>query len=60
LDETPAMALGLTDEVWSVLKYILYPVHVRDLQRQDLAEQRNSVLESAVDIYKRNKALPIS
>jgi hypothetical protein len=60
LDETPAMALGLADEVWTVLKYILYPVHVSDLVRRDWAEQRNSVLESAVDVYKRNKALPIS
>ena len=60
LDETPAMALELTDEVWSVLKYILYPVHVSDLQRRDWAEQRNSVLESAVDSYKRSKSLPIS
>ena len=60
LDETPAMALGLTDEVWTVLKYILYPVHISDLQRRDWAELRNSVLESAVDVYKRNKALPIS
>jgi len=39
---------------------ILYLVHVSDLQRRDWAEQRNSVLESAVDVYKRNKALPIS
>ena len=60
LGETPAMALCLTDEVWTVLKYVLYPVHVSDLQRRDWAEQRNSVLESAVDVYKRNKALPIS
>jgi hypothetical protein len=60
LDETPAMALGLADEVWTVLKYILYPVPVSDLQRWDWAEQRNNVLESAVDAYKRNKALPIS
>jgi len=59
-DLTPAMALCLTGEVWTVLKYILYPVHVSDLQRQDWAEQRNSVLESAVDVYKRNKTLPIS
>ena len=54
------MALDLTEEVWTVLKYILYPVHVSDFQRQDWAEQRNSVLESAVDSYKRNKTLPIS
>jgi hypothetical protein len=60
LDETPAMALGLTKEVWTVLNYVLYPVHVSDLQRLDWAEQRNSVLESAVDVYKRNKTLPIS
>jgi hypothetical protein len=60
LDETPAMALSLSDEVWTVLKYVLYPVHVSDFQRWDWAEQRSSVLESAVDIYKRNKGLPIS
>ena len=60
LDQTPAMALGLAEQVWSVLKYILYPVHVCDLMRLDWAEQRNSVLESAVDLYKCNKALPIS
>jgi len=60
LDKTPAMALCLAGEVWTVLKYILYPVHVSGLQHRDWAEQRNNVLESAVDVYKRNKALPIS
>jgi hypothetical protein len=60
LDETPAMALGLADDVWTVRTYILYPVHVSDLQRQDWAEERNSVLESAIDAYERNKTLPIS
>jgi hypothetical protein len=60
LDETPAMALGLTDEVWTVRKYILYPTHVSELQHLDWVEQRNSVLESAIETYKRNKALPIS
>jgi hypothetical protein len=60
LDETPAMALGLSSKVWTVLKYILYPVHVSDLIRISWAEQRNSVLESAIDVYERNKALPIS
>ena len=59
LDETPAMALGLSEDVWTVLKYILYPVHVSNLQHQDWTEQRNNVLESAVDVYKRNKVLPI-
>ena len=60
LDETLAMALGLTDDVWTVRTYILYPVHVSALQRLDWAEQRNSVLESAIDVYERNKTLPIS
>jgi len=60
LDETPAMALGLAKKVWAVLAYVLYPVHVSDLQRWDWAERRNSVLESAVDVYKSNKSLPIS
>lgn len=59
LDETPAMALSLADEIWSVLKYIPYPVHVSELQRQDWTEQRNSVPASAFDVYKRNEALPI-
>jgi hypothetical protein len=57
---TPAMAMGLAEEVWTVSKYIWYPVHVSDLLYIDWAEQRNNVLESAVDVYKRNKALPIS
>jgi hypothetical protein len=60
LDLTPVMALALTNEVWSVLKYVLYPVHVSGLQRQQWAEQRNSVLESAVEAYQRKKCLPIS
>jgi hypothetical protein len=60
LEKTPAIALGLTEKVWTVLYYILYPVHVSDLQRRDWAEQRNSLLESVVDSYKRNKTLPIS
>ena len=60
LDETPAMVLGLADEVWTVLDYVLYPVHVSDLQRWEWAEQRNSVLESAVDVYKTSKTVPIS
>ena len=60
LEATPAMALGLADTVWTVLKYVQYPVHVIALQRLDWAEQRNSVLESAIDVSERNKALPIS
>ncbi len=60
LDATPAMALGLAEEVWAVLKYVLYPVDVSASQRQDWTEQRNGVLESAIEVYRRNKALPTS
>lgn len=57
---TPAMALGLTQHVWSVLEYTRYPTHVSALQRQQWAEQRNKALESPLDVYQRKKALPIS
>lgn len=60
LDLTPAMALGLTDEVWPVLRYVHYPVHVSDLLRVEWIEQRNSILESAIEVYDRKKCLPTS
>lgn len=57
---TPAMAMGLADKVLSVQKYILYPVHVSELLRLEWSEQRNSILESAIEVYNREKRLPIS
>ncbi len=57
---TPAMALGLTDRVWSVREYIRHPVHVDDLTRAIWAEERQDVLTSALDRYKRSKAVPTS
>ena len=60
LDLTPAMAIGLSDKVWPVQKYIHYPVHVSNLQRLEWSEQRNGILESAVEVYNREKRLPIS
>ena len=57
---TPAMALGLADRVWSVVEYVCHPVHVSDLQRDIWAEERNAVQESALEAYKRKKALPTS
>ena len=56
----PGVGVGPADERGAVRKYIMYPVHVSVLQHLDWAEQRNSALESAIDVYKRNKALPIS
>ena len=57
---TPAMAMGLAEGVWTARGYAAYPVHVSDLQRQDWAEQRSDLLESALDKYLRKKALPTS
>lgn len=57
---TPAMALGLTSEVWPMLRYVCHPVHVSDLQRQEWAEMRNTLAESALDVYERKKSLPTS
>jgi hypothetical protein len=57
---TPAMALGLTDHIWSIWEYVCYPVHVSDLQRDIWAEQRQELQESAVDRHFRKKTVPIS
>lgn len=56
----PAMLLGLSKHIWTVLEYIRYPTHVSDLQRQQWAEQRNDALESALERYQRKKSLPTS
>lgn len=57
---TPAMAIGLTDRVWSVREYIRHPVHVDDLTRAIWAEVRRDVLTSALDREKHRKAVPTS
>jgi hypothetical protein len=57
---TPAMALGLTDRVWTVREYIRHPVHVDDLRRAIWAEERQDVLTSAMDREKRRKTVPTS
>ncbi len=57
---TPAMAMGLSDRIWSVLEYVRYPVHVSALDRAIWAEERQEVLTSALDRDKRRKAVPSS
>jgi len=57
---TPAMALRLADEVWSVARYVEHPVHVSDLQRALWAEEQQSWLTSALDAQKPRKLLPAS
>jgi hypothetical protein len=58
--QTPAMAQGLTDHVWTVQEYVRYPVHVSELQRAIWQEERDEVLTSALDRYKRRRPLPTS
>lgn len=56
----PAMRMGLTEHLWTVLEYIRYPAHVSELQQQDWVEQRKDILESALEKYQRKKSLPTS
>jgi transposase InsO family protein len=58
--QSPAMALGLARQVWTVLSYVRHPVHVSDLQRDIWAEERTAAQESALDQYFHKKALPTS
>jgi len=57
---SPALVLGLTGHIWTVLEYIRYPTHISQLQRQLWAEQRKDALESALEKYQRKKSLPTS
>lgn len=54
----PAMVLGLTKHIWTVLEYVRHPVHISDLQRRCWVEQRQDALLSALDFYQRKKSLP--
>jgi Integrase core domain len=57
---TPAMAIGLTTVRWSVCRYVWCVVHVSPLQRQLWAEQRKSLVTSALEARMRKKQLPTS
>jgi hypothetical protein len=57
---SPAMALGLAEELWTVGRYVRHPVHVSDLARQIWAEQRERLLTPATEASKRKKLLPTS
>lgn len=57
---TPAMAMGLSDRLWSVREYVRHPVHVDNLMRAIWAEERREVLTSALDRQKARKTMPAS
>lgn len=57
---TPAMAMRLTDHLWTALEYVRYPVHVGEFQRATWAEDRENLLTTGLNRQKRPKALPTS
>ena len=57
---SPAMAMGLTDRLWSVQEYVRHPVHVDELTRAIWAEDRREVLTSALDRQKARRTVPPS
>jgi hypothetical protein len=57
---TPAMAMGLTDQVWTVSQYMRYPVHVGQFQRAIWTEDRENLLTAGLNRQKRPKPLPTS
>jgi hypothetical protein len=60
LGRSPAMALGLAQELWTVPQYVRHPVHVSDIQRDAWAEQRRELLTSALEARERKKTVPTS
>jgi hypothetical protein len=59
-EQTPAMAQGLADGIWSVWNYVTHPVHVCDLMREIWAESREIVATSALEAKKRLQTVPTS
>jgi hypothetical protein len=60
LQQTPAMAEGLTDHAWSVWEYLRYPVHVTDLMRAIWQEERQNLATSALECHKCLESVPTS
>ena len=57
---TPAMALGVTDRVWSVQEYVRRPVHVAPFQRCCWQEQHKQLVTTGLYDQKHRKLLPVS
>ncbi len=58
--QTPAMAQGLADRLWTVQDYVRYPVHVSDLIQAIWAEDRQLAATSALEQQNRLKTVPTS
>jgi hypothetical protein len=59
-DQTPAMAIGLAQEIWTMQRYVSYPVHVDDLQHAIWIEEQQKRIRPALNHQKPRKPLPTS
>ena len=50
---TPAMAMGLAAEIWTMKHYVVYPVHAAPWQRAIWVEEQEKRIRSALDGQKR-------
>jgi hypothetical protein len=58
--QTPAMAQGLSEQAWSVVEYVRYPVHAGEFQRVLWDEERENLLTHGVYRKKPPNPLPIN
>jgi hypothetical protein len=58
--KTPAMAIGLADEPWSMKRYVSQPVHADDLLHSIWLEEQEIRTTSALCPPKPRKIMPIS
>ena len=57
---TPAMAIGLAQEIWTMQRYVTYPVHADDLQHAIWIEEQEKRIRSALNPQKARKPVPTS
>jgi len=57
---TPAMAMHLAQRLWSVREYVLFPVHVSDLQQMLWQERHEKLLTTGLYNQKHRTPLPMS
>jgi hypothetical protein len=59
-DQTPAMAIGLAQETWTMQRYVTYPVHADDLQHAIWIEEQENRIRPALNNQKARKRMPTS
>lgn len=59
-DQTPAVAIGLAHEAWTMKRYVTYPVHADDLLHAIWIEEQEKRIRSALDTQKIRKCVPTS